>query len=170
MALWQFRFSLVPEAGIILKHGKVPSVLESFLPADPDDLDTTADASPQLAYWGDINPSTISSVHSLLPPMDSWLEDARMFGYRHGHQIEAWSHDLICKFDARDPDTAILDQYVSLARELDCRIVLHETGQVLKADVAVIHLALRESRAARFLRNPHSTLKEFHKKRRPPTS
>jgi hypothetical protein len=161
MAIWQFRFSLVPELGIIREHGGVPSELESMKPVNPDvafDLD-----AEYPNYWAGQPrpPLELDDFKTLLPPMESWSKNALMFGYSHGHQIELWKDDLICKIDMRAFDPDLLEKCVELGGRNGCLIALHENGQVLAAVWDVILESCQRSRAVKFVCDPTKTLEEI---------
>lgn len=164
MSIWQFRFSLVPELGILRVHGEIPAELESMKPARPDDpLD---EESPN--YWAGqpAFPLQIEAFKVLLPPMESWSSEALMFGYSHGHQIELWHEDLTCKMDMRAFDVDLLRNCVELAGRHGFLIALHENGRVLPADFERVLDACEKSRATRFVCNPAKTLRDIGDERR----
>ncbi len=160
MSIWQFKVSLVPEMGILRVHGTIPSELEDYRPFDPesDDLDQEL---PN--YWEGhvVPPEVMEEISSILPPMESWSAEARMFGYSHGNQIEVWGHDVLCKVDLRAFDGEYLRRIVELADDLNSLIVLNENGRVLPADLSEVLEAVRKSRACRFMVNPAATLEEW---------
>lgn len=158
MTVWQFRFSLVPELGILREHGSIPAELESMKPAQPEDpLD---EEYPN--YWAGQpqSPRDIEAFKALLPPMESWSSDALFFGYSHGHQVELWDDDVICKLDMRAFDPELLRNYVEVAANHGCLIALHENGQVLQPDIELILEACKKSKAMRFVGSPLDTLRE----------
>ena len=170
MATWQFSFSLVPQEGIVRIHGGDVLELDEFRPIDKCNIPSGSQGvHTRENYWLSSPPrnnqAVIEDFGRLLPPLESWDADAVMFGFRHGHQVEIWSDDLVCRFDARDPDTSLLEKYAGLALRLGCRVVLHENGQVLGPDANELLLALLRSRAKRFVTDPESALKELRPNR-----
>lgn len=166
MAIWQFRFSLLPELGIIREHGGVPPELESMKPVNPDDPLALEGHCPN--YWADQpkSPLELDDFKTLLPPMESWSKDALMFGYSHGHQIELWKDDLTCKIDMRAFDPDLLEKCVELAGLNGCLLALHENGQVLPADRHAVLEACQRSRAVKFVCDPTKTLKQIGEENR----
>ncbi|HKS16191.1 MAG TPA: hypothetical protein VJU16_02710 [Planctomycetota bacterium] len=133
-------------------------------PEDAEPPDSTVN------YWQEGSPrqqpALLKRVIELLPTMDSWDQGAVMFGFKHGHQVEIWDDDFICKFDARDPDTSILVSYARLALQVQCRVVQHEDGKVLDSNEDGILVAFKKSKAGRFIKNPQAIIRETRKQRR----
>lgn len=161
MAIWQFGISLVPKAGILREHGRIPQELDQYKPRT-EDLNFDEDRE-FLNYWLgiEVSKSVKILIAEKLPKLKSWSSDAEMYGYDHGTKVEVWLDDINCFVDVRGDGTEFLEFFVSIAKSLDCLIVLKESGKVIDSSYPLLLNELNASVARKFVSNPRKTLKEI---------
>jgi hypothetical protein len=162
MAVWQFKFYLVPTVGILRIHKSIPSILEDQAPMDPNvevDLDQEFEN-----YWEE----TEFTVHlherikEHLTPADFWSEEGVMYGSYDVSRVEIWDDgDVECRIDMREFNLSLLETMLNIATELDCKIVLSENGRVVEPILTDMLDACKQSRACKFVVDPIKTLKEL---------
>jgi hypothetical protein len=159
MAIWQYDFFLAPTEAILRHHGMIPPVLRAYLPAGT--VDDSVVQEEQRDYWGGtpVRLQFIDMVTSILPRADSWHRDALMFGEPDGNKVEIWHDDVACKLDLRHLDVDLVEQIVQIATELDLKIIVKETGEVLAPDISLFMSSIEGSTARRYVRNPENCLK-----------
>src|ERR1051326_1769938 len=113
MAVWQFKFYLVPIKGIERVHGHIMPVLEEYrastpekllsLPLEPDQLPTYPN------YWEGIQKGdeTLQAIQTLLPQCESWSEKAIMF-CNGDNRVEVWNDDISCFLDIKNFSSSLL--------------------------------------------------------------
>lgn len=164
MAIWQFGFYLIPNVSLQREHGHIPNELADYVPRN---VDSEFDESREyIDYWADIEiPVAIKAqISKKLPPMESWSDEALMYGSDEGARVEIWTDDFLCLIDAISADLELLRWYVLVASELDCQIVLRENGKVLAPELKLIMQAFEGSLARRFVAKPEQTLKSLKNK------
>lgn len=158
MAVWQFKFSLVPVDGISRVHGGDTANLQFYrtLPEGPNLIDD-ADA---LNYWDD--PDALrriaDTVSNFLPEIKSWSPQARMFGEGTYDQIEVWDSDLDCRIDMRNFSVDFLENVLELAREYKCKIAIHGSGDLVSPNLQDVLAEIKKSNAYQFCLDPRGYL------------
>ena len=161
MALWQFKFSLLPVKGIAVVHGEIPAELWEYQPPalHPNDGEP---AFPD--YWrsAGISPASLTDLTALLPPRRSWSPDAQMYGSEDGDSLEIWLNDIDCRLDMRSFCPGLLERILSVAHQHVCKVVISGTGEVVDPDVTGVLLKAKDSEAFEYCSNPD----EYVRKRR----
>ena len=167
MAIWHFKFSLIPTEGLKRVFGTVDVAVVPEWVIQPDgpkylELDELENLP---GYWP--NPATLRqiaiTVSSFMPEMKSWSGEARMFGSDEDNRVEVWGDDVCCHINLRDMDFELLDQILSLARRFDCRLAIHGTGAVSAPDTVSLAPHVEASNAYKFCRNPAGFLASLNK-------
>jgi len=158
MAIWQFGFYLIPEAGILRTHGYIPSKLEQYKLHSVNSEIKEEDEF--INYWLDFGiPMSIKRrIAKILPEVKSWSADAEMYGYDEGSKIEIWSDDIICFIDARKNELELLELLAEIANSLECKIILKDNGKVIHASYPTLLKEFKKSVAKQFVSNPRETL------------
>lgn len=137
MAAWQFRIKVLPEKAVIAAHGKVPDQLKIIRyrsSVSLEELERQADSLPK--YWsGDPAERAISEAFSeILPEVESWSEEGRMFGDNDGDNIEIWEsadgniESVVVAVSLSKPDKAFIGAILDTAEKHNC--VLHSIGSM----------------------------------------
>lgn len=156
MAVWQYSFTLIPEFGLIEHYGIVPSQIDDYFYDD----DQPEEKEPP-NYWTQFD--TVSrfanDAQNLLGSLDSWSDEASMFGTEDGNKIEIWKEgDVNCRLDMRNPDLEILEAIIRSARKNRCLVLSHHSHRVLESDINAILEDIHESSAYRFCKDPEGYL------------
>ena len=113
MALWQYSGELVPEHWLIKKYGQLPCVLENYLMTE----DTNLDEIEEPHWWRDVEiPSNlVEQISNIMPPSNSWSDEALMFGEKRTNDFEIWYDKgevdaIYFRLDLRDTDLEVLSQ------------------------------------------------------------
>jgi len=162
MAIWQFKFSLVPADGIRRVHGSDLSTLTIHqVSTDGSRLLDDVEYAVLPKYWD--NPASLQrialAISELLPEMKSWSSDARMFGEKGGNEIEVWDDDVSCHIDMRNCSEMLLTLLIRLARKFDCKLAIHGPGTVIDADMPALAREISASSAYRFCLDPEGYLR-----------
>ncbi len=165
MAIWQFKFAMVPSIGIERVHGRLVHVLEEYRVSKISGANAPstgiADAKN---YWEGLDSSAVAAaMRGILEPAKSWSSDAVMFGDEEGDRVEVWSDDVDCAIDLRSFSAARLESIVDLARMLDCKLVLHGSGQIVEPVLELVLQKVRSSQAYAFCISPVDFLKSNRK-------
>lgn len=165
MAIWQFKISLVPRDGVQRVHGVITSTLDEFTSPSGESVDFLDEEYPN--YWEGVKipPDCLRELESLLPPIESWSDRARMFGYDSGHKLEVWDTEVRVSFDMRAFDPDYFRHVLDLARRMECLVVLNGSGAILSPDDEEVLEACNKSVACRFVADPESTLLGLRRKK-----
>ena len=164
MAVWQFKFALVPTMGIEYVYGKMVPVLTEYQSGKFQVLDD-ADCPN---YWqgNEISPEFISRVEAMLPERESWSNEATMYGDEDGDSIEIWGDDFRCALDLRNFSLSILVAVLDLAKSTHCKLVLHGSGEVIEPDLVEVVQRIKDSNAYAFCLSPEDYLRNLSKSKR----
>lgn len=161
MAVWQFKFSLVPTAGVQRIHGADAVVLQAYQisPDGPKFLDE----EENLNYWADLADLQEIALASseILPEMESWSGDARMFGNKESNKIEVWNDRVNCFIDMRFFSEEFLLRVVDMAKKFDCKFVISGSGVVIYPDLFKVIDQIKLSNAYKFCADPAGYLKSL---------
>jgi len=162
MAVWQFKFSLIPTSGIIGVHGRLVRALPEYAAARPGGPVDGGEDAQFVNYWekAAMKPASLQPIMQLLPPTKSWSPDAKMFGDSEGDQIEVWDDDINCALDLRTFSKELLTAIVQLASSAQCKLVLHGTGEVVEPDLQAVLDKILASDAYSFCASPAKFLRE----------
>jgi hypothetical protein len=155
VAIWHARFSLVPSEGIVAVHGEMPRYLREYQPpTEGSVIDVLEENSP--GYWkrAGMSPSSIPGISKLLPACRSWSSEAEMYGSKDGDRVEIWKDEVHCAMDMRVFSAGLLENILTAAKQAECKIVMHGTGEVLDADITVVTRKIKESGAYEFCADP----------------
>jgi hypothetical protein len=159
MAIWQFKFSLVPQDGVAHVHGYVLPVLLEYK-ASTDGPSLVEDGSfPN--YWRDETKvaTLLAEISSALPEFKSWADDARMFGEPEGNKVEVWIDEVTCFVDMRNISAQFVQTIVAFAMKFGCYLAIHGSGALVAPDVALLAGHMETSDAWKFCRAPEEFLK-----------
>jgi hypothetical protein len=158
MAVWHFKFSLIPTEGLLRVFGETNvSVIPEFVsnPEGPRNLEPE-ELERLPSYWdGPAKLRQIAmAVSVILPEMKSWSSEARMFGSDEQDRVEVWNDHVNCRINMRAVDFALLDKLLHLAKRFDCKLVIHGTGAIAAPDVASLAPHVECSNAYKFCLDP----------------
>ena len=161
MAIWQFRFSLVPTAGILKTYGGLVDALPEYAQHDPNA--TVKEVSEFNNYWEGVDFSSpfMKSLESILPPRKSWSDDAKMFGSEDGNKIEVWNDDIVCSIDVRNFDIPFISSILEVARGMQCKVALKDGGRLIDPNLSDLLVEINNSRSMQFVQNPVDFLKNL---------
>jgi len=152
MAIWHFRFSLVPVSGVMLIHKQVPASIEALRGKG------RLVSSEEPDYWGGIGTKVVQNAFGLcLPRRESWGE-AATYGDTEGGEVRIYDDAVEVALDVRNYDNVFVKKALDIAVEMNLLIVLTESGEVIEAGHAEFIAALQRSRAWRFHIDPAGTL------------
>lgn len=161
MAVWQFKFSLVPTSGIVGEHGRLVVVLPEYGSSQSSSSADDAEDAHFVNYWekAGMTPASLQSLMELLPSTESWSDEARMFGEAEGDRIEVWEDDINCALDLRTFSKDLLQAIVQIASRAQCKLVLHGTGEVIEPELPVVLDKILASNAYLFCIGPTKFLR-----------
>ncbi len=161
MAVWQFDLSLLSRTSVLRRFGTIPLRISEFGAYDDDvDLDDLMD-SGSFVDFDTTSKAVVEKVLSILPPMASWTNDAKMFGKSEGNKVEIWNDFILCRIDLRNLDWKFVVDILDLARSLDCVLVCKDNGKVLEPEESTLAAEISVSRAKEFLSNPELFLRKL---------
>lgn len=162
MAVWHFKFSLVPTQGIIAEHGSLVTKLPEYGSTPGRETLQEIEDAEYSNYWrkAGLSPAALTRLTQLLPPMPSWVPDAKMFGEEEGNRIELWEDDINCMLDLRTFSKELLQAIVETASDAQCKLVLHGSGTVIEPDMQVVLERIVASDAYAFCAEPMKFLRE----------
>lgn len=157
MAVWQFKFTLIPAGRIVEVHGKVPDLLLQFAAVVPDASFDDEMVWPN--YWEGVDKSAIHALaKSVLPVADSWSAEATMYGNSKTDDIQVWDDSVDVRLDCSNLNIRLLESIVAIADDCGYCIVLCEGGRVIAPIVEQVTEALKASSASRFVKDPNAFL------------
>jgi len=157
MAVWQFKFTLVPTEGIVKAHGQVPDYLPQYAAVVPDACLDDEMVWPN--YWEGVDKSAIHALAKIvLPVADSWSIEATMYGHSDTDDIQVWDDSVDVRLDCSNPNVKLLESIVAVADHCGCCLVLCEGGRVIAPVSEQVIDALTASSASRFVNNPNAFL------------
>jgi len=155
MALWQFNIQFIPRPWFESAGRRV----DALFPGEGCYLGLPA--------WREHQPRMhLASLFSrALPPARSWNADILLWGNGSRTDAQVSLHRglveaIAVRVDVREDYARLLEQIVAIAGELGCVLLFPETRQVIEPDVFRLNRAIRESRATRFVKDPHAVLAE----------
>ena len=158
MAAWHFEFALVPKEALLRSFPTVPRTLPEYESKVQDESFDETREFPN--YWEGIDIAMRGqALFSILPEVQSWDTDARMFEDEAGNRIEIWSDDVNISLNLANYDRPMIEKLVTLVAEMDCLLVLAEDGSIHEPDFQSLSEKISNSRAARFLADPVSAIK-----------
>ncbi len=170
MAIWEFKFSLIPIKRIEQVHGRIIPILEEYKPSNPERLLSLPIENDEMSgftnYWEgiEIEDEILQAIKILLPQCESWSKDATMFGDQY-NRIEIWDDNINCFLDLRYFSRKLLEGLLNIAKSLDCKIVLLESGEVIETEIEVVIEKIKESNAYAFCLEPKKFLETLEEKR-----
>lgn len=159
MAIWQFKFSLVPASGIRRIHGSDVGVLREYQVTERSAKPT--EIAEMTNYWdgsGSLRQLALA-FSGILPEIKSWSDEARMFGDDESNKIEVWDDDVNCYIDARIFSDDLMNWIIKLARKFECKLVIHGSGLIIDPDFGILIDQIKDSTAYKFCLNPVEFLK-----------
>ena len=146
MALWQFKFYLVPTERI---DDRTEVTIEEF----EDDN-----------WWADRQPSNcLDECSHILPPMESWHDDLSCFGTDAGNKIEVWREKsdirtVQARIDCRDIDAGYVQSVLTLASIWRASLLCHRYQKVLPTDLESLLQRIGSSPNLQFMLDPKKWL------------
>ncbi|MES2325128.1 MAG: hypothetical protein V4633_22970 [Pseudomonadota bacterium] len=157
MAVWQFKFTVIPLAGILRVHGGMVDVLPEFAARLPDALFDEEEVFPN--YWEGIDQTPMHTLaKSVLPLAQSWSYEATMYGNTKTDDIQIWEDSVNVRLDCRNLNVALLAAVVFAASEQNCCLVLCEKGRIISPVLDLVLDAVYASSASRFVKNARAFL------------
>jgi hypothetical protein len=152
MALWQLKIELLPG---------------SWLDACPDLAELLDGSFDGAAAWSggspDLAEALTAALDEALPRATSWHAELTAWGKDESDDAQLWRAEnriesLGIRVDLRNLSTEWLDCVGRIARKFDLRLLDLETRQFVAPDVRALAVVAGNSRAARFVRDPHGVL------------
>lgn len=161
MAVWQFKFSLIPPESLTLVYGTCPTVLDEYRasPKGPQFRDRAEFTN----YWG--NGSTLRQmtlvISGFLAEIESWSSEARMFGDPDGNKIEVWADEITCFVDMRHFSGAFVRHVLALAQQFRVKLLVHGSGAIIAPTMSALTPEIDGSDAYRFCVSPEDYIKSI---------
>lgn len=164
MAAWQFDFYLIPKINVLKIFNELPEVLDDYLPYDGKR--ELKEISEYPNYWNgyEINEEIHDFFSLQLDAIESWDDEAKMYGESNGNKVEVWEDDILCRIDAREVNMKLLYRILEFAKAKSWVVVLKENGKVLEPNIFSLANYFRMSFSFKFCKEPEKTLKEMKKK------
>ncbi|NBF01544.1 hypothetical protein GV819_04495 [Pseudomonas sp. Fl5BN2] len=154
MAVWHFKFALVPKEVIVSVCGGMVKRLPEY--SGEGRGDEVLDGFPNYWLGGKSIELLLDRASRLLPEIESWTSEARMFGCKDGDRIEVWEDDVLCYLDLRKLSLSLLEGIIYLAASSDCSLVLFGSGEVVEPELPLVVEKIKESNAFAFCVDPAS--------------
>jgi len=106
-----------------------------------------------------------TQLSAILAPGKSWFPDLETWGAEDSHRIDIWHRNGQpqkgnMRLDLRSPDPVLLEQILSWVRSNGVEL-LDEAGRKVEPNIGELSLALRGSKAFRFVENPDLYLRRL---------
>jgi hypothetical protein len=157
MAVWHYKGSLVPRAGILRHHGLIPEELPGYRGVwNPEEEPDT----PDLNYWVTGSPQDLElEIEAMLPLFPSWSSNARMYGENSTDRLIVWLGDgLSFRFDLRQPNLDLLRRVAEMAKRHDLLWVSENLGRPIDSEFKLLLEDIMQSNAYRFCKGPKEYL------------
>jgi len=118
---------------------------------------------------GDLPPDYRTSLEALLPrATKTWTSEVEMWGVEDGDRIDVFTEpgskpEVLVRFDMRRWNPGLYEGFLALLSRLDARLERAEDGEDVQLSLAPFMTALRESRAASFVRDPEAYFEELRR-------
>lgn len=161
MAAWQFKFNLVPKAGVERVLGSSAEFIAEYASIDRDNYEVDPDREfPN--YWAEKSPKSYAEVVArLLPTRSSWSEKALMFGLSDGDSVELWGDSFFVELDVRHYSRRLAQSLMEIAHADELLVADTGEGRLFAPDLVLLERQIESSVAARFVANPAQTLREI---------
>jgi hypothetical protein len=157
MAIWQYRLILLPEKELAEMYPILPRSI-------PEEL------AEVRRWWSERQPQAEfeTQIDAILPPMESWSREMRMWGQRHGNDAYVIYEDesltkveeISFRIDAREISPNLVSEICVLTRWLRCVFVTHKYEIVRPFEEDVLS-AIGSSVAKSFVDDPVTTLQNL---------
>lgn len=102
----------------------------------------------------------------VLPRGHAWGTGLELWGSEDGDRIDVLTPsdeppELLARFDLREWNPDLYERFLRFVRSTGARIQVAETGAAIASTTEEFTRALRESRAARFVRDPEAYLRSL---------
>ncbi|WP_107854885.1 hypothetical protein [Neisseria elongata] len=135
MAIWNFRYYLIPSTAI-----------KDTFATDKDILlnEYRSNNFPNYNAYREfknyfINNEVLSSITNEakknLIPKEFWDKNATMFSDNNGNSITIWTDDIECELDLRFNYAGFVQQTIDWAIKYNCLLVIEKTGNVIFPDI-----------------------------------
>jgi hypothetical protein len=152
MAVWQYKGSLVPRAGIINLHRNIPEELPGYRGVWEPELQGD-EVYPN--YWqGDSPKRFVGEVASMLPAGTHWSDRALLFGDMQGDRVDIWDDDFTFRFDLRTPDLELLRAMIDFANRHNLLWISENQGRPIAPTFAEVLTDVQTSGAYQFCKEP----------------
>ena len=157
MATWQFSVELIPATWA------EENSYSASAPYDEEGYDTER-------AWKDRQPDAAFKcvLSEILPPSKSWHEGLLTWGDESEHDIQVWLEDGVIdgihiRLDRNQQLNEIIIRVVKAAKTLNCALFVPELKSVVEANEFELNNAIKNSNAAKFVRNPQDFLNVISK-------
>ncbi len=101
----------------------------------------------------------------ILSPGESWSADLETWGVEDSHRIDIWHRngepqEGTIRLDLRNPDPALFERILSWVRDNSVELQ-DEAGRRVEPNMGELSLAMRGSKAFRFVENPELYLRRL---------
>ncbi len=161
MAICQYRLTLLPEEMLLRKYEVLP-------PAIPMEL------AEDFGWWSETQPPSglEQQVDLILPQMDSWSTEMRVWGRKHSDDAHVIYEDdskakvieIGFRIDARSISLDLVKRICTLASQLKC-VLLTADYKLLLPDESMVLTAIDDSTAKKFVDDPETTLRSLDQKK-----
>jgi len=159
MAVWQYKAEIVPTAWIKQRFGEIPKVIPDYGVAEDGSY-------VEYDFWesAEVPNDLADTVATILPPMESWSDDALMFGNVKEDDICLWFdsgrlESIYFRLDIRRFRREVLEAIVELAQSLSCMIISSNDAGILASDYQTMICDIKRSGAYQFCQDPEGFLR-----------
>lgn len=154
MAVWHFKFCIVPRKGLRRALGCIPPLLSEHVASAELPLGT--DDPPN--YWEGADMSgVVASLRQLFPSADGSVEH-NILGDEEQDKIIIYRRGIYCYVDLRNYDRELVTRILSVAHDHSCVVVVIGPGHVIEPDVAALEQYIPGSSAYAFCVDPEGYL------------
>ncbi len=164
MAVWQYKAELVPTAWLVAEFGEIPPIIPKYGCTEDEEY-TDYD------FWSsaDVPSDLVATVGGILPPMESWSDDALMFGNVKEDDICLWYdsdklESIYFRLDIRRFRKDVLEGLTSLANALSCKIISSNDAGIIEPEYPLLVADIKRSDAYKFCRDPEGFLRGINQK------
>lgn len=161
MAIWQYKFFILPKRAINKIHGEIPEFIEQFMSIDK--VDSNFENVKIIDYWEkeSVPVSLFNLISSILNESESWDEDSRLFGDEDGDYIQVWDDDIVVSIDCRNIQINYVNTILTFCKENNFFIVEKGSGEVMSPDTEYFFKKLTSSQSFNYCVDPISTLENI---------
>lgn len=154
MAVWHFKFDIVPRDGLRRVLGCIPPLLSEHVVSA--ELPFGADDPPN--YWEGLDMSgVVASVRRLFPSAEGSGE-YQTFGDDERNKVVVYPSGIYCYIDLRNYDRRLVTEILSVAHRHNCVIAVIGPGSIIEPNITTLESYIPSSGAYAFCADPEGYL------------